>query len=99
MQIRSRDPFKRSLIQPLGAGSEILSTDDWQRVGRMLRLSPRELELVQQIFAGKKLLTIAQDMRLSLGTVKTYSQRIHRKLRVTDQRELTLAVFSAYLRF
>ncbi len=91
MQIRSRDP--------LWAGSEILSTSDWQRVGSALGLSPRELELVQHIFAGKKLQTIAQDMRLSLGTVKTYSQRIHQKLRVSDQRELTVAVFSAYLRF
>ncbi|HEV8703125.1 MAG TPA: LuxR C-terminal-related transcriptional regulator [Candidatus Polarisedimenticolia bacterium] len=78
-------------------GTEILSNTDWQRVGRDLRLSPRELELVQQIFAGKKLRTIAEDMRLSLGTIKTYSQRIHHKLRVTDQRELTLAVFSVYL--
>lgn len=99
MQIGSRDPFRRSLTQPPWAGSEILSASDWQRVGGTLGLSPRELELVQHIFAGKKLQTIAQDMRLSLGTVKTYSQRIHQKLRVSDQRELTLAVFSAYLRF
>ena len=85
------------LTHPVRSGSALLSSEDWQRVGRELLLSPRELELVQHIFAGKKLQTIAEDMRLSLGTIKTYSQRIHHKLQVTDQRELTLAVFSAYL--
>ncbi len=43
------------------------------------------------------MLAIAQKMNLSLGTVKTYSQRVHRKLQVSDQRELTLAIISAYL--
>lgn len=52
---------------------------------------------MQHIFAGKKLQTIAEDMHLSLGTIKTYSQRIHHKLQVTDQRELTVVVFGAYL--
>jgi len=62
-----------------------------------LSLSPRELELVQHIFSGKKMLAIAQEMELSLGTVKTYSQRVHQKLQVTDQRELTLAIITTYL--
>lgn len=72
---------------------------DWPRVGSALRLSRRELELVRHIFDGKKLAAIAKEMKLALGTVKTYSQRIHLKLDVTDQRELALAVLEAHLRF
>ena len=34
---------------------------------------------------------------LALGTVKTYCQRLYRKVRVSDQRELALAVVGAYL--
>lgn len=79
-------------------GRSILSGQDWQRVGGALGLSRRELELVQHIFDGKKLSAVAQAMRLSLGTVKTYSQRIRQKLAVSDQRELTLAVLSTHLR-
>jgi len=78
-------------------GRTILREGDWLRVGRRLSLSPRELELVQHIFEGKKLTTIAQDMALSLGTVNTYCQRIHRKLRVSNQRELTLVILCAHL--
>lgn len=70
---------------------------DWPRVGSALRLSRREFELVRHIFDGKKLAAIAKEMKLALGTVKTYSQRIHRKLDVSDQRELALAVMNAHL--
>ncbi len=36
-------------------------------------------------------------MQLGLGTVKTYSQRVYRKLDVTNRQELTLLVVSAHL--
>ena len=75
---------------------ELLSSHDWERVGRELGLSHRELEVVQHIFEGKKLLAIAQEMGLGLGTVKTYSQRIHQKLQVSDQLELALVVFATH---
>ena len=71
---------------------------DWSRVGSALRLSRRELELVQHIFEGKKLVAIANEMQLAMGTVKTYVQRIHQKLGICDQRELALAVLEAHLR-
>jgi DNA-binding NarL/FixJ family response regulator len=62
-----------------------------------LSLSRRELELVRHIFAGRRLREIAREMSLGFGTVKSYSQRIHHKLRIRDQRELILTVFQAYL--
>jgi DNA-binding NarL/FixJ family response regulator len=76
----------------------MLSASAWRRVGEELGLSRRELELVRHVFDGKKLAAVASDMNLALGTVKTYNERIHRKLRVRDQRELALVVFGAYLR-
>lgn len=79
-------------------GQAMLSASAWRRVGHELGLSPRELELVRHVFDGKKLTAVASEMKLALGTVKTYTERIHRKLEVRDQRELALAVFSAYLR-
>lgn len=75
----------------------LTSRVDWPRVRSALRLSRRELELVQHIFDGEKLATIAKEMKLALGTVKTYSQRIHLKLDVSDQRELALAVLNAHI--
>lgn len=87
---------RASSARPLSVGQSILCNDEWQRVARTLCLSPRELELVQRIFERKKLSAIAQDMRLSIGTVRTYSQRIHHKLAVSDQRDLVLTIFGAY---
>ena len=84
-------------VSGLPHGRRLLSHEQWQQTGETLGLSARELELVQHIFDGKKLVAIARDMKLSLGTVKTYSQRIHQKMHVSDQRELTLAVVSAHL--
>ena len=78
-------------------GRLILHEDDWHRVGDKLSLSPRELQLVQHIFEGKKLTAIAQDMELSLGTVKTYCQRAYQKLQISNQRELILVVLCAHL--
>ena len=75
----------------------LLSREEWQRVGNELNLSRRELELIQHIFEGKKLTVIARDMGLALGTVKTYSQRIHQKLGVSDNLEIALAVIGAHL--
>lgn len=96
---RNRYPALTGLAAagPTDNGRTLLDSIHWQRVGKHLGLSSRELELVQHILAGKKMFAIATDMGLALGTVKTYSQRIHRKLRVSDQRELTLAIVSAHL--
>ena len=74
-----------------------LSDADWDRIRGRLSLSARETELVQHIFAGKKLGAIAWDMGIAVGTIKTYSMRIHQKLRISDQRELILSVMQAHL--
>lgn len=78
-------------------GKDLLPPDAWQLVRHAFKLSHRELEIAQLIFDGKKLAAIAEESRLGLGTVKTYCQRLYRKVRVSDQRELTLAVVGAYL--
>lgn len=89
------------MVRSAGAGTVAswrltLNRQQWQRVNAELGLSARELQLVQHIFQGKKLFAIAKDMKLSLGTVKTYNQRIHQKLGLSDQRELVLRVVGVY---
>ena len=74
-----------------------LANVDWQRVRGKVGLSLRGLQVVQRILEGKKLSAIAREMQSGLGTVKTYSQRVYRKLDVTDRQELTLLVVSAQL--
>ncbi len=75
-----------------------ISKANWDRVGAKLRLAPRELEMVQHIFAGKKLAVAAQDMNIALGTVKTYAQRVRSKLGVCNQQELTMVIVCTYFK-
>ena len=77
---------------------DMLEHLDWSRVGRSLHLSPRELEVVRHVLLGQKQAVIAQEMHLSLGTVKTYSQRVHDKLGVSTGVELALTVVEAHFR-
>ena len=75
-----------------------LNRREWKSVRLKLHLSERELEVVQSVFVGRTLAQISDEMRLALGTVKTYVQRIYRKVQVSSQQELTLRVIDAHLR-
>jgi DNA-binding NarL/FixJ family response regulator len=89
-------------LRPNGQGWEpapalLARLNDWERIRAQFRLSARETELVRHLFSGRKLEAIAREMGLRLGTVKTYSQRIHHKLGVHDRFELALTVIGARL--
>ncbi len=75
-----------------------LTNRDWCYVRSELRLSERELQVAQNVLMGRTLPRISEEMRLGLGTVKTYLQRIYRKLQISSQQELTLRVIHTHLR-
>ena len=52
--------FRRRRVSSLALGRWLLSREQWQQTRESLGLSSRELELVQHIFDGKKLATIAR---------------------------------------
>ena len=70
----------------------IVDEIDWTRVKDRFGLSSRELQVVQNTLEGKSMAEIAERLDLAVGTVKTYSGRIHAKLRVKNQCQLTLVV-------
>ena len=51
-------------------------------------LSPREIQVLQMILAGKPLKEIAFDLDLSVKTISTYRTRALRKLRITTNVDL-----------
>jgi DNA-binding CsgD family transcriptional regulator len=53
----------------------------------------RERELVDLILAGHPSATIADRLRITLGTVKNHRRRIYDKLDITTERELFLQYF------
>lgn len=76
----------------------ILSAEAWLRTANRLRLSARELEVVQHIFDGHSEARIAWLLHISPHTVHTYIKRIYTKLEVSDRCELILRVVDLHLR-
>jgi DNA-binding CsgD family transcriptional regulator len=71
-------------------GSAIFSERAWDEAGRNLGLSRRELDILRGMFDGRTESAIATHLSISLRTVHTHVERLHRKLHVTHQVALVL---------
>ena len=80
------------------SGSAIFAERAWDEVARKLGLSRRELELLRGMFDGLTESAIAINMSISLRTVHTHVERLHRKLHVTHQVALALRVVTEFLK-
>ncbi len=87
-----------ALTSGAGGGREMIPDSEWSRIGSVLLLTPRELEVVQHIFDGECESQIAYRLGISPHTVHTYVRRLYAKLKVTDHRELILRIFAEHLR-
>jgi DNA-binding NarL/FixJ family response regulator len=88
----------RSENDPL-PGRRLFDGRTWQRVAKALRLSDRELQIVQCIFDSKAEPAIAEELRISAHTVHSHLERLYRKLDVHERTGLTVRVFATYLSF
>ena len=75
----------------------ILPYDAWQTIAKSLRISGRELQIIQAIFDDRKELAIAQELTISVHTVHSHLERLYRKLGVSSRVGLVLSVLSEYL--
>jgi DNA-binding CsgD family transcriptional regulator len=78
-------------------GCKVLANASWLRVQRTLRLSQRELQIVQCLFEDEKQDAIAWRLGISSSTVNTYIQRLYTKLRVNSRSQLIVRVIAEYL--
>ncbi len=63
-----------------------------------LRLSRREVQVVQGVFEDRKEESIAHELGISPHTVNTYFQRLYSKLRVSSRPQLIVRVMAEYLK-
>ncbi len=85
----------RAPKRPLG--SAMFCEHAWEQIARNLSLSGRELEIVRGTFDDETDLGIAQHIGISLHTVHTHVERLHRKLAITDRPQLLLRVMQEFL--
>jgi DNA-binding NarL/FixJ family response regulator len=75
----------------------ILSYDAWKKIADSLRISNRELQIIQGIFDDRKELAIADELAISVHTVHTHLERLYQKLGVSSRVTLVLYILSEYL--
>ncbi|MGB6220942.1 response regulator transcription factor [Haloferula sp.] len=95
--LSSLNPSKGFAFSPRPGGATILCRLAWDRIADVLKLSPRELQVVQGIFDDKTELAIASSLGLSTSTVHTYTERIYHKLDVRDRVQLVICVVRSFL--
>jgi DNA-binding NarL/FixJ family response regulator len=75
----------------------ILPYDAWKVIAKSLRISDRELQIIQGIFDDRKEFAIADELKISMHTVHTHLERLYRKLGVSSRVALVLYILSEYL--
>jgi len=80
---------------PLGAA--IFSARAWNEIARSLKLSKRELQIVQKVFDDRTELAIADDLGVSPHTIHTHCERLYHKLTVTGRVKLVLRIADEFL--
>jgi len=88
-------PLKRKRVRC--SGSDIFSRAAWAELGRSLRLSGRELQIIRGIFDDLTEFAIASELGISCHTVHTHVERLHRKMDVRDRVELLLRVMCEFI--
>ena len=84
-------------VQTRLAGSAIFSNLAWEAIARSLKLSARELQIVKGIFDDGTDLGIAQDIGISVHTIRTHVERLHHKLAVMNRPQLLLRIMQEFL--
>lgn len=93
--VRFQPSTPRKHQRPLGSG--ILSEQAWVTIARSLKLSGRELQIVRGVFDDATDLAIAQRIGISLHTVHTHIERLHRKLAIINRAQLLLRIMQEFL--
>lgn len=69
----------------------------WEDVGRTLKLSGRELQIVRGMFSDKIQYAIAADLGISPHTVHTHIERLYHKLEVTNRSQLLVSIMTVFV--
>ena len=73
-------------------GRNLFRPSEWERLGNILQLSPRELEILQAVFDDLSEPVIAKRLDLSVHTVHTYLKRLYQKLDARSRVEVVCTV-------
>jgi DNA-binding CsgD family transcriptional regulator len=79
------------------SGAAMFSEQAWETIGRSLKLSARELQIVREVFNDRTEFAIANNLNLSPHTVHTHCERLYHKLAVSSRVKLVLRVTNEFI--
>ena len=82
----------------LTRGAAALDAAAWREIRRGLKLSNRELQIIQGIFDDKLEYTIASELGVTVNTIRTELRRLRRKLKTGNRVTVLLCVLEEFLR-
>lgn len=78
-------------------GVGMISRADWAKIARELHLSAREFNVAVLLFEGNSRFQVAQRLKCSAATIRTYIDRLFAKLNVEDRLGMVLRVMRVHL--
>ena len=82
----------------LATEAKVFSGGEWLQLKEDLALSPRQAEVVEQLFLGHSDKQIALALSMSVPTVRTHLCRLFSRFDVEDRCELVVQVFARFKR-
>lgn len=77
----------------VGMETQVFSETEWLELQQDLSLSPRQTQVVEQLLCGRSDKQIADELGLSVPTVRTHLGRLFVHFDVEDRCELILRIF------
>jgi DNA-binding NarL/FixJ family response regulator len=72
--------------------TEIFSKNEWDVLVNELSLSPRQAEVIQNLFSGFSDKQISRELKIAVPTVRTHLTRLFSRFDLQDRNELILHV-------
>lgn len=89
--LRKMQPFLEYTLNSVYMPKRI---EERQSLGDKYQLTPRELDVLEQIIAGASNKQLAKDLNLGLATIKTHLLHIFQKMSVSSRAELLAKVIA-----
>ena len=80
----------------LATEARVFSGGEWLQLKADLALSPRQAEVVEQLFLGHSDKQIAHELHVSVPTVRTHLCRLFSRFGVEDRCGLVVQVFARF---
>jgi DNA-binding NarL/FixJ family response regulator len=75
----------------------MLTEAEWAKLGRKMRLTAREVQVLRGVFAEQKNETIASTLGISTSTVRTLLERVYRKCGCRSRTGAVVTAFRVYV--